>query len=139
MVPLAWQSSLQSAHATVLGPAPGIGTHRHFHSCRQQSRARLVRVDTGFDLIYHPLRVDGGALFRHDHRGNRLGPPVVRQHRDGLGDVLVGGVYGLLDLDGGDILGAGLDDVLAPVAEPQDAVVIDVTDVAGVEPAVAKT
>src|SRR6202035_1167333 len=81
--------------------------------------------------------VDPGSGRRDDDRGDRLGPALVRQaDHHGFRNVLVGGGNGLLDLDRGDVLPTGLDDVLASVGEPQDAVGVEVTDVAGVEPAV---
>jgi hypothetical protein len=63
----------------------------------------------------------------------------VRQPDDDrFGDARVGGVERLLDLDRGDVLTTGLDDILAAVGEPQDPVGVEAPDVTGMEPAVGE-
>src|SRR5699024_7861619 len=75
------------------------------------------------------------ALGEDDERLDRLAPLLAGHADDGdLGDVRVG-EDDVLDLDGGDVLPAGDDDVLPPVADRDVAVLADAAAVAGVEPA----
>src|SRR6266542_6441196 len=79
-----------------------------------------IRVDDALDRVDQLPLVDPRAGPGHDDRGDRLAPAIVRQaDHDHLGDVGIRGVHRLLDLDRGHILAAGLDHVLAPVAEPR--------------------
>ena len=73
-----------------------------------------------------------------DERHRPLAPARVR-HGDhgGLQDVGVGGQH-FLHLDGGDVLPAADDDVLAPVGELDVTIRVDHREVAGVEPAAAE-
>lgn len=57
---------------------------------------------------------------------------------DSFGDVRLALVERLLDFDGGDLLAVALDHVLEAVLEPQNAVRIEITDIARVEPPVSK-
>ena len=76
------------------------------------------------------------AVVHDDRRQRPLAPPLVRDgdHRR-LGDARVGHQQ-VLEVDRGDPLAAGLDQVLGPVADADAAASVDLDDVAGLEPAV---
>src|SRR3954452_11241727 len=79
-----------------------------------------------------------GAGLRYDRGRDRLDPARVRDAEDrDLGDTIEL-VDRLLDLAGGDVLAAGLDHVLLAVDDVELAGLVDVPEVAGVEPAVAE-
>ena len=123
-----------SAEPVLLDLAGGRARQR----VRDDHRLRdLVRVEVAAQRGEQRGLLDRRAGLGHDHRGDRLAPPLVRQpDHDDLADRRVRRVDGLLDLDRRHVLAAGLDHVLVAVGEPEHAVVAEVADVAGVEPAV---
>src|SRR3984885_13301222 len=80
----------------------------------------------------------GGVLGRPRGGGGPLAPLVVGHADDGgLADVRVGHQR-VLQLHGGDPLAAGLDHVLGPVGQRDEAERVDGADVAGAQPAVVE-
>src|SRR5450759_4203221 len=101
-------------------------------------RRGLVPRDPGSDVLDQLGPVEFGPRPQH-HEGLRpLAPGLVRYADHG--DLQDGGVRvdGLLHLDRGDVLAAGDDDVLGPVAQLDVAVRVPHSEVTGVEPAAAE-
>ena len=80
--------------------------------------------------------VDLGAVLEDDDRGHRLLPlGVLAPDHGGVGDLGVAQQH-LLDLGRDDVLAAADDQVVDPVLDVEEAFLVDVAEVAGVEPAV---
>src|SRR5258706_4110738 len=90
----------------------------------------VVPAARGQALLLRPLLE---ALEARHHESGREGP-VVADHPH-LGDVLVGLERGLEGLRGDVLPARGDEDVLLPVGDGQEAVLVEDADVAGVEPA----
>ena len=118
-------STLRSLPVAVIGISS-----RMLHQFRHLEAAEMLSAmlgDPGFIGLRARLQLDEG--------GHRLAPLRMRQADHG--GVLHGGMgeQRFLDLDGGDILAAGLDHVLLAVEEQHLAVFVDQREIAGVMPA----
>ena len=97
-----------------------------FGTLKPASRARQCAVEFG--------ELECGAFGEHDNGHRRLAPARVRHADDGGLAHLRQFVDHTFDFGGGDVLAAGDDHVLLAVGQIQEAVRIEIADVAGAEP-----
>src|SRR6201992_1564394 len=126
-VGLAHQALGELAHAGLghlvdVGPALGQLPARH----------------AGSQVVAQVLSRDVGAFADDDAGEGAFAPAFVGDADHGRFQHVRVGHQGVLQLDPGDQLAAGLDHVFAAIADPQVAVGVDAADVAGAEPAVVE-
>src|SRR5215218_9390542 len=94
--------------------------------------------ELGGEVVAQGVEVGGGTLAEDDGGEGTLVPLLVGDGDDGgLEDVGVGHQV-VLEVDRGDPLTTGLDDVLGPVGQRDEALAVESADVAGAQPAVSE-
>ena len=127
---------LHQAHAAVFLPQLGLfdlagGVAGHVG--KDDLPGPLIPGQVGAELVDLALGAGHAVLYLNDGRGD-LAQALVRQTDDGhIVDLGVGGQE-VLDLDGVEVLTAGDDDVLLPVYQEVETVLILLGHIAGVEP-----